>query len=400
MHATTASSIALLLAGLAASPAFAETKKDAKPPANEVRYFTSIGGIMDDQADTVLKETRAAGKLTGAVLDVCYPAQPGSERKDRFVATLTVEGNKLSGATESLAGKQPVTIALTRKAATGGVSFDGKVTIGGNVSTVSSPDNTDVSEKEFNEGLEADDEVIAAPADYTTASPEAVAVRIKPDNVADFVNKLRGQSLEVSLGSLVPTCAELRRGDQVVRIYIDPERAAEFVGRMKSEGGVLGAGWTSGKLEMERTIRFNAGDWREGGKLNRDKLAATLSGVLAKTLNATVSGARWNEDTGELKLSFRRPNADVPGLNLTQTLDFSALVAADKPGGSDKLLLWLSSPTLTTTDEGSGAKLKIADATTDSGADDSSVVDDGDALTVAARTLKAQRWDADNASWK
>jgi len=403
MRAKLVPSVLLLAATLAAGPALAQAKKEAKeakPAGNDVRYFTAIGGIMDDLADTVLKETRSGGKVTAAVLDVCYPAAPGSERKDRFVATLTIEGNKLTGATESLGARQPVTIALTRKAGSGSVAFDGKVTIGGSVSVISSPDNTDISEKEYNTTLEADEEIIAAPADYTTASPEAVAVRIKPENAADFVNRLRGQSLEVSLTSLLPTCAELRKDAQVVRMNIDPERAADFVAQLKSEPGVLAAGWTAGKLDMERTVRFDAAEWREAGKISKDKLAATVSGALARALGATATGSRWNEDSGELKLTFKRPNVDLPSLNLTQTVEFSALVAAEKPGSSDKLLFWLNYPTLTTSDEAAGSRLRIADATSDNNAEDAAPADDGNALTAAARALKAQRWDADNNTWK
>ena len=50
--------------------------------------------------------------------------------------------------------------------------------------------------------------------------------------------------------------------------------------------GVVTAGWTAGIVEMDRTIRFSAADWRDGDKLNRDKLATTISGVLAKSLAA------------------------------------------------------------------------------------------------------------------
>ena len=56
--------------------------------------------------------------------------------------------------------------------------------------------------------------------------------------------------------------------------------------------GVVAAGWTTGIVEMDRAIRFPAADWREGDKINRDKLATAVSGVLAKTL---VGEARRRE---------------------------------------------------------------------------------------------------------
>ncbi|WP_315835505.1 hypothetical protein [Bradyrhizobium prioriisuperbiae] len=401
MRVTGLHSLLILATAFGASQAYAQAKKDTKaaPPANEVRYFTSIGGIMDDQADSILKETRAAGKVTGAVLDVCYPAIGNPDRKDRFVATLTVDGQKLTGTTQSMDGKQPVTVNLLRKSSGNGVSFDGKVTIGPGTSNISSADNTDISEKEFKEGQEADDEISAAPADFTSASPEAVAVRVKPDGIADFVNSLRGQNLEISLTSLLPSCSELRKGEQVIHINIDPERATDFVAKMKSHAGVIASGWTSGKLDMDRTVRFAAADWRDGSKVNRDKLTATISAVMAKALSAKALAPTWNDSTGEIKLTFKRPHAALPSLGLTQTIEFSAMATSDKPGASDKLLLWIGFPSITTTDESSGAKLKLSDAS-DTGGEESVPVDEGDTVTAIARELKAQRWDAENTSWK
>ena len=49
----------------------------AAPAGNEIRYFTSIDGLMDGNADAVLKETRQGKNVTAAVLDVCYPGRKG-----------------------------------------------------------------------------------------------------------------------------------------------------------------------------------------------------------------------------------------------------------------------------------------------------------------------------------
>ena len=89
----------------------------AAPGANDVRYFTAIDGLMDGSADVVLKETRQGKTLTSATLDVCYPVAKGSDRKDRFVVNLAINGQTLSGTTQSIGGKLPVTVKLTRKPA-------------------------------------------------------------------------------------------------------------------------------------------------------------------------------------------------------------------------------------------------------------------------------------------
>ena len=64
---------------------------------------------------------------------------------------------------------------------------------------------------------------------------------------------------------------------------------------------------------MDRTIRFAAADWRDGDKINKDKLATAIANVLAKTLAAKPAAAAWNANTGKLKLTFKRPSQIYPG---------------------------------------------------------------------------------------
>ena len=120
--------------------AFAQMKPSPKaaPNASEVRYFTSIDGLMDGNADVILKETRQGKAVTSAVLDVCYPAEKGSGRKDRFVANLSVNGQALTGATQSLGDKLPVTVKLVRKPTGDTFEFKGQISVGQTVTEVTS----------------------------------------------------------------------------------------------------------------------------------------------------------------------------------------------------------------------------------------------------------------------
>src|SRR5260370_2365674 len=77
----------------------------ATPGANDTRYFTSIDGLMSGNADVILKETRQGKTVTSAVLDVCYPAEKGSDRKDPFIVNPAVNRPTLTGSTESLLAK-------------------------------------------------------------------------------------------------------------------------------------------------------------------------------------------------------------------------------------------------------------------------------------------------------
>jgi hypothetical protein len=364
----------------------------------ETRYFTSIDGLMDGNADVVLRETRQGKTVTAATLDVCYPAEKGSDRKDRFVANLTVSGQTMTGATQTQIDKLPVTIKLARRPTGDTFEFKGQISVGQTNNNVTSTDNSDQSEKEFQDNQSTDDNITAAPKDFTEVSPEAIAVKIKLEAALDFVRTLRGQAVEVSLNSLTVSCDALRAGEQVINLSIDPERAAAFVAKAKTYPGVVSAGWTSGSVDMERTIRFAAADWRDGDRINRDKIASALGNVLAKSLSAKPAGTKWDDETGKLKLTFKRPSQVLPALELTETVEINAIISSDKPGASDRLILWISTPSVATADEAAGAKLALADsANTD---EESDPRDDNGAVAALAAEFKAQRWDADKSSWK
>jgi hypothetical protein len=381
--------------------AFAQMKLPSKaaPGANEVRYFTSIDGLMDGNADVVLKETRQGKTVTAAVLDVCYPAEKGSDRKDRFVANLTVNGQNLTGTTQSLGDKLPVTIKLLRKPTGDSFEFRGQIGVGQTVTEVASTDNSDLSEREFLDNQTSDDGITPAPKDFTEVSPEAIGVRLKLNSVLDFLKSLKGEGVEVGLSSLAVTCDALRAGEQTINLTVDPDRATALIAKAKSAPGVVAAGWTSGSFDMDRTIRFAAADWRDGDKINKDKIASAISGVLAKTLSAKAAAAAWNANTGKLKLTFKRPSQIYPALELTENIEITALVSPDKPGASDRLILWISSPAITTTDDGAAPRLNLSEES--SGDEEGGEPkDDNGSVNALAKEFRGQRWDADKSIWK
>ena len=370
----------------------------AAPGANETRYFTSIDGLMDGNADAILKETRQGKTVTSAVLDVCYPAEKGSDRKDRFVVNLAVNGQTLSGTTQSISDQLPVTVKLVRKPTGDTFEFKGQISVGQTVTEVTSTDNSDLSEKEFRDNQTTDDGIAAAPKDFSEVSPESIGVRLKLDAALDFLQGLKGQDVEVSLSSLTVSCDALRAGEQTINISVDPNRAAGQIAKFKSLPGVVAAGWTSGIVEMERSIRFLAADWRDGDRLNRDKLAAAIANVLGKTLSAKSSSSAWNPNTGRLKLTFKRPSQIFPALGLTETIEVTALVAPDRPGASDRLMLWISNPVVSTKDETTGPKLNLAEES--SSDEEGDQKDDNGSVDALAKEFKGQLWDADKSAWK
>jgi hypothetical protein len=398
MRAITVCLVGIMLA--ASGPAFAQNKPTPKAAASgsETRYFTSIDGLMEGNADVILKETRQGKIVTSATLDVCYPAEKGSDRKDRFVVNLAVSGQTLTGTTQSQGDKLPVTVKLNRKPTGDTFEFKGQISVGQTVTEVASTDNSDLSEKEYLDNQSTEDNIATAPKDFTEVSPESIGVKVKLDAATDFLKGLKGQNVEVLLSSLSVACDALRAGEQLINITVDPDRAAAFVAKAKAAPGVVAVGWTSGIVDMERTIRFAAAEWRDGDRMNRDKLAAAIGAVLTKTLGAKLSSSKWSDDTGKLKLTFKRPSQIVPALELTETVEVIALVAADKPGASDRLMLWISNPAITTADEGAGPKLNLADAPSNDEEGDQK--DDSASVDALAKQFKGQRWDADKSAWK
>lgn len=378
----------------------AQTAKDAKagPPASEVRYFNTLGDLLGElPVDTFIKETRQGGKVVSALLDVCYSVSTSSDRKDRFTIDLKIDGEKLSGSGQSMENKTPVTVSLIRKGGKS-VSFDGKITLGGHLTSVSSPDNSDVDEKEFQQSQVVDDDLSEAPKDFTQVSPQSVAVRVKRENFAELVKSLKGQNVQIALDSIATDCNALRSGEQVLRFFVDPARAPGLIASLKTASGVVAAGWTSGTYDMERAIRFAAGDWSQAGKLNRDKFTSALTTIAAKVMGAKPATSTWNDATGELTFTLKRPSQLAPALDLTETLEITALVSPDKPGGSDRLIVWLGVPSSKTTDETANPQLQFSES---SGGEEESTFNDDDGMIKAVATeLKGQRWDTDKATWK
>lgn len=389
------------LIGLAMVPdlAFAQMKLSPKaaPNGNEIKYFTSMDGVLDG-ADVILKETRQGKMVTAAVIDVCYPIDRGSGRMDRFVADLAVNGQSMTGSTQSASQKSPVTIKLTRKPTGDTFEFKGQIGVGQKVTEVLSSDNSDLSEKEFTDNQAVDDGINTAPKDFTEVSPEAIAVRVKLDAALDFLKGLKGQELEVASNTLIITCHALRSGEQTINMSADPERVSALVAKFKSQPGVVAAGWTGGMVDMERAIRFPATEWRNGDKINKDKVADAIARVLAKTLAAKLSSSAWNANTGVLRLTFKRPSQLIPALDLTEIIEMTALVGPDKPGGSDRLMLWIGNPAISTADESSGTKLNLAEDS--GGEEEGEPKDDNGSVEALAKEFKGQRWDSDKAAWK
>ena len=115
-------------------------------------------------------------------------------------------------------------------------------------------------------------------------------------------------------------------------------------------------------------------------------------------MSAKLSSSQWNENTGKLKLTLKRPSQVYPALELTDTIEVEALVASDRPGASDRLMLWVGNPSITTADEAADARLNLAGAS--GGDEEGAQTDDNGSIDALAKEFKGQRWDTDKSAWK
>ena len=101
------------------------------------------------------------------------------------------------------------------------------------------------------------------------------------------------------------------------------------------------------------------------------------------------------------KVSFRRWRHFCPAMHFNSHADalcFRSLVSPDKPGGSDRLVVWLGIPSSKTTDETAAPQLQFSE---NAGGEEESTFNDDDGMIKAiAAELKGQRWDTDKAAWK
>ena len=89
----------------------------------------------------------------------------------------------------------------------------------------------------------------------------------------------------------------------------------------------------------------------------------------------------------------------LPQRTMDSTRPSPGMVSPDKPGASDRLMLWISSPVITTADEGTGPKLNLSEESTGD-EEGGEPKDDNGSVEALAKEFKGQRWDADKSVWK
>lgn len=401
--------VALALAcALATSPAVAEGggKTKAKAPfGQQIRYFDLSASIFSELgAQAILKETRQGTIIIAAELEVCHQVEPGSDRLDRFVVPLKVEGQRLLGTAQSQEDKLAVSVNLVRRIQGGGkYAYEGSVGNGKYLQKVASTDNPEMSEQDFMEQFGSEETLDAAPTDFTKAAPQSLIVQVDRPDLTKLLNALRDQHVRVVFGGLAISCRVLKDGYYTVQVDLDAERAGAVLARLKSMPGVQAAGYLAGDQNMHRALRFPSASWRNAaGALNRDRLAAALGAAAAKTLSGALASVSWDNLMGELTLAVKRPDDTVSGLKLTRVTIIKLMVSPETPARGSNSILWIDSVTTQIIDERPPPRLEFLVVAPDDSSDEqqSGESDVSGALAEEfAGVLNGTAWDTDTGRW-
>lgn len=397
---------AVLVLAIASSAAVAQQKgqKGKGPAGPQVRYFDLSSSIFSELgSEVLLKENRQGTTLASAELEVCHQVSPGSNRLDRFVVPLKVEGNRLTGTAQSQEGKQAVSVNLTRRVTGGNFNFEGTITSGSITEKVRSTDNNELTEEEVTDQFLAEPVIEPAPADFTAAWPQALHVRVGRAALTGLIEVLRDQNVRLAYNGLLASCRMLRSGNYTVQVDVDAERVGAVLAKLKSAAGVTEVGFSSNPPNMGRAVRFPSAGWRDGGgKLDRDKLAAAVGAGMAKAMKATVGTTSWDPVMGELSVELKRPDESIAGLKLTELITISVVVAPESLTSNQQSILWIESISARIVDERPAPRLTFSTGQSDdSGEGQASEPEGSDALPEAVvAALKGVAWDSDKDQWR
>ena len=364
-----------------------------------VRYFMLSGTLVGDvDTDASLMEKRRGTTVTAATLDLCFGSVISPSRKERVVVELTPTAGRLAGTGRTQIGNEPVTVQLTRTQVEDRFNFGGTIRIGQEKPyEVNSTDNNDISADEYKDSQATDEIIFSAPSVFAEPGPGTVGVRVKLESLAGLVKALKGENTRVRVESLQPDCQALRSREMVVQMEVDPLRSAALVDKLKSVPGVIRTGWTSGTYGLDNAVRVPRAEFG-GATIDRDKLTAAVAASAAKSLSATVDATKFDDVTGEVLITLKRPSLAYAAIGLTDRISLTFMVGPEKLGSTEALVVWLGTGTVEPFDEGAEPRLKFVRVPDGSPAAD--YIDMTPVRDTVRDDLKGKIWDSDATVWK
>ena len=387
-----------LFTAMAFQATHAQNPRVPSSPGVSTRYFIFEDGLIDDlNVDGFLTETGQGGRAASAAVDLCYPSAAGADKKDRVVVNLKAERGRLVGTAKSQVDGEQVTVNIARRQAGTPSNFEGSIKIGSDQMKVSATDVPEQNETEFRDKQPEEIKIVAAPADFTDVSADTVGFRVKRDALAELIRRLKGQDALIDRIGLDVDCTVLRTGEHVVQVQVHPERAATLIEKAKGMGGLVAAGYSTGKYPLDHAVRIAGADFRKDDKIDYDKIASTAGASAEKAFSAKLVSSTWNPTTGEFTLELTRASDVVPGAELTELLRLRGFVGPEMIGRSDNLILWIGNTSNEIVDAGPAPHVKFTNTSNDNdGRNNESTA----LVAKLAEELKGRTRDNDGSAWK
>ena len=352
--------------------------------------------LSDTQsANVVIRERRNGPKVEGAQIDFCFQNSPNGPL-DRAVFELTPKDGMLAGAGITARAKVPVEFSYASKYVNDRLTYTGIVKIGAKPMPFEASYISENTEKEYRESLYAVP-LVEKPANFTTVSPQWLAVRTRIGTMPALIDFLRRQNVIVdALFGLVEDCDAMRNGSQTIQFIIHPDRAEAVIAAARKLPGVVAAGW-GGSSQMAYAVRLPAAQWVERGKPDRRKLEAMLEKSIGRAVGAKFVSAAWDATTGDLLLKFTRPSQYFPGLGFSESIEVVVLAELERPGTADHIVVWVNNVKAVLNDGPAGARVRFR-ALQEMGGEGLFVDPEPIALALA-RDFKGVTWNATDDRW-
>lgn len=324
------------------------------------QYSPSLYLGDNTSSDVQIIEDGVGPEIKKATLDLCFGfdieqsyAHLNVGNFDRVIVPLSISNDSLSGSASSVERKRAIKVALKRKPEKDGVSYSGTISIDGKSYPIS---EQPVSSRA--DGYRPEIIIDENPKEFRDVLPNALIIKYKYGTSPQLVATLRQANAALDVApSFHNRCNDIRSGYEYLKILTPPQESQALVARLRKLPFVTQVGWTD--HEKTVTVRVTGQGWVNKGVLNRTTAAAGLSAAMAKALGASVTGTSWDQKTGEVKLSFKRPSKLMPGSGLSELISMVALIAPDRFGDTNRAIVSVAGLSGHVMDDGPGPRVRV-----------------------------------------
>lgn len=331
MRAIGLAMVVMAASPLAASPAAAQpARPEAQATERHLLFSEGEAGDRTITLDGIVGYNRTGNRPPDLSLDICLPLRPDLTSVDRFKAPLTVARNRMTASGRSMVAGLPVTVTIETVPGQGQNSpaFKGEIAYGNQTIVIRE------QPLDYQEG--------PAPEPYQTSgvvgtlAPNEVMATVPLGAVKSVLDVARRQKAVLPPNQLVPGCADLRAGKQVIRLYATQGGARTLASALKA---VSGAEITLPEnYAREDGIRLPANLRNTPEQRIVQDFAETARKVLGAPQPAAITS---RPETGDHVILVSRDTALASSLGLREVVVVTVMIAPEVGSEKGDAMLYL-----------------------------------------------------------